>query len=117
MGVKKFYRPILGYDGEMIDGPGSGGGAVESVNGQTGEVVLAASDVGALPNTYAPAWAQVTGKPTTFAPIVGTGATQAAPGNHTHTFAALAGSVAGTTGSDLQAILTDLATRISALEP
>lgn len=30
------------------------------------------------------AWATVTGKPTTFAPIVGTGATQAAAGNHTH---------------------------------
>lgn len=30
---------------------GSGGGAVESVNGQTGEVVLTASDVGALPTS------------------------------------------------------------------
>lgn len=52
MGVKKFYRPILGYDGEMIDG--GGGGAVESVNGQTGAVTLDASDVGALPDTYTP---------------------------------------------------------------
>lgn len=30
---------------------GGGGGAVNSVNGQTGDVVLTASDVGALPNT------------------------------------------------------------------
>lgn len=30
----------------------SGGGAVDSVNGQTGTVVLDASDVGALPDTY-----------------------------------------------------------------
>ena len=30
-----------------------GGGAVSSVNGQTGAVVLTASDVGALPDTYA----------------------------------------------------------------
>lgn len=53
MGVKKFYRPILGYDGEMIDGGGSAG-AVESVNGQTGAVTLTASDVSALPDTYTP---------------------------------------------------------------
>lgn len=52
MGVKKFYRPILGYDGEIIDG--GGGGAVESVNGQTGAVTLTASDVSALPDTYTP---------------------------------------------------------------
>lgn len=34
-----------------LDAGGSGGGAVDSVNGQTGTVVLTASDVGALPNT------------------------------------------------------------------
>lgn len=33
---------------------GGGGGAVDSVNGQTGVVVLDASDVGALPDTYTP---------------------------------------------------------------
>lgn len=32
-------------------GGGGGGGAVSSVNGKTGEVVLSAGDVGALPNT------------------------------------------------------------------
>ena len=34
-----------------FDAGGSGGGAVDSVNGQTGTVVLTASDVGALPST------------------------------------------------------------------
>lgn len=36
---------------EIIDNLGGGGGAVDSVNGQTGTVVLTASDVGALPDT------------------------------------------------------------------
>lgn len=43
-------------------------GAVDSVNGQTGVVVLDAADVGALPTTYIPAWNDISGKPTTFAP-------------------------------------------------
>lgn len=33
---------------------GGGGGAVSSVNGQTGEVVLTAADVNALPDSYTP---------------------------------------------------------------
>ena len=36
---------------ENVKYPGGGGGAVNSVNGQTGDVVLDAEDVGALPNT------------------------------------------------------------------
>ena len=38
------------YDVQWINAP-SGGGAVDSVNGQTGTVVLDAEDVGALPDT------------------------------------------------------------------
>lgn len=34
-------------------------------------------------------WANIINKPTTFAPITGTGANQAAPGNHTHTKASI----------------------------
>lgn len=40
----------------------SGGGAVDSVNGQTGTVVLDASDVGALPSTYTAPVQSVDGK-------------------------------------------------------
>lgn len=36
---------------ENVKYPGGGGGAVNSVNGQTGDVVLDAEDVGALPDT------------------------------------------------------------------
>lgn len=39
---------------EWSDEQGGGGGAVNSVNGQTGDVVLDAADVGALPDTYTP---------------------------------------------------------------
>lgn len=60
---------------------GGGGGAVDSVNGQTGVVVLSASDVGAKPSSYVPTWSEVTGKPTTFAPTIGTTADTALAGN------------------------------------
>ena len=60
---------------------GGGGGAVDSVNGQTGIVVLTAADVGAKPSSYAPTWSDVTGKPATFAPTIGTTANTALAGN------------------------------------
>lgn len=58
------------YDTTWVDQSSGGGtgGAVDSVNGQTGAVVLDAAAVGALPDTYAPTWAQVTSKPATFPP-------------------------------------------------
>lgn len=65
----------------VVVGGGGGGGAVDSVNGQVGVVVLDAADVGAKDASYVPSWTEVTGKPTTFAPIVGTAANQAMPGN------------------------------------
>ena len=46
---------------------GGGGGAVDSVNGETGVVVLNAADVGARPDTYVPAWSEVTSKPAVIA--------------------------------------------------
>lgn len=90
---------------------------VTSVNGETGAVVLAATDVGALPDDYtppAPTWASVTGKPSTFAPAT-----------HTHAAADIdsgtladaripALAIAKITG--LQAIIDDYETRIAALE-
>lgn len=39
------------YDTEWVNQGGGGGGAVDSVNGKTGAVVLTASDVGALPSS------------------------------------------------------------------
>lgn len=43
-------------------------GAVSSVNGQTGVVVLDAADVGAKDVTYVPDWTEITSKPSTFPP-------------------------------------------------
>lgn len=60
---------------------GGGGGAVDSVNGQTGIVVLTAADVGAKPSSYVPTWSEVTGKPSTFAPTIGVTADTALAGN------------------------------------
>lgn len=54
-----------------IDGIVVEAGAVSSVNGQTGAVVLDAADVGALPSTYTPpaqSWTQITSKPATYTP-------------------------------------------------
>ena len=57
---------------------GGGGGAVDSVNGQTGDVVLDAGDVGARPSGNVP-WGEVSGKPATFPPTIGaTGSTAVA---------------------------------------
>lgn len=53
----------FGPNAEVENMPDVGGGAVESVNGQTGTVTLGAADVGALADDYAPAWGDVTGKP------------------------------------------------------
>ena len=44
-------KVFLSSNGTVTVGTGSGGGAVTSVNGQTGDVVLDAADVGALPDT------------------------------------------------------------------
>lgn len=54
-----------------VESGGGSGGAVESVNGQTGAVTLNAADVSALPDTYTPpaaSWGSITGKPSTFTP-------------------------------------------------
>lgn len=50
-----YVRTVNGMSGDVIVEGGSGGGDVLSVNGQTGVVVLTASDVGAMPsNTVVP---------------------------------------------------------------
>lgn len=60
---------------------------VASVNGKMGVVSLTAADVGARPSSYVPSWTEVTSKPTTFAPIIGTTATTAKAGNYAPTWA------------------------------
>lgn len=52
----------------LIATGGNEGGAVSSVNGKTGVVVLTASDVSARPASWVPSWNDVSGKPATFAP-------------------------------------------------
>lgn len=84
MGVNKFKRPLLVTGVEVPPEGGFGGGAVDSVNGQTGDVTLTASDVGALPDDYTPpaaTWGDVTGKPATFPPTIGTTASTALAGD------------------------------------
>lgn len=61
------------------------------------------------------AWADVTGKPATFTPTVGTTATTAAAGNHNHAITADAGSGLAA-AANLQAAFVALSTRIKALE-
>jgi hypothetical protein len=51
----------FGYGRSMTEVPSGSGGAVTSVNGATGAVTLAATDVGALPDTYAAPVASVNG--------------------------------------------------------
>ena len=61
------------------------------------------------------AWADVTGKPSTFAPEIGTTATKAAAGNHNH--AVVADVESGLeAASDIQALAIALSARIKALE-
>lgn len=47
---------------QTVEGGGGGSGAVDSVNGQTGDVVLDAEDVGALPDTYTAPVSSVAGR-------------------------------------------------------
>lgn len=61
------------------------------------------------------AWADVTGKPATFLPTVGTSATTAAAGNHNHAVTADAASGLAA-AANLQAAFVALSARIKALE-
>jgi hypothetical protein len=82
---------FVGTEAEWLESlaAGGGGGAVDSVNAQTGVVVLDAADVGARPDTYVPTWSEVTGKPSTFTPSA-----------HTHAAGEVTGlATVATTGS------------------
>lgn len=62
-------------------------------------------------------WAEVTGKPATFAPTIGTTASTAKAGNAVQTATqTTATAITPGTATNVQAILTELAARITALE-
>ena len=69
-------------------------------------------DLGAL---QVATWGDITGKPTTFPPEIGTTATKAAAGNHDHAIAEDAASGLAA-AANLQALAVALSTRIKALE-
>ena len=111
-----------------------------AIGAGTSSLVLGTGADQAMPgNTTIPAaatWANLPGKPAVIGAgadaaaartaigagtgnsnlAIGTTASTAAAGNHTHAFSALAGTVADVTGANLQAILEDLAGRIADLE-
>lgn len=62
--------------------------AVRSAIGAgTSNLALGTTASTAKAGNYVPTWAEVTGKPSTFAPTIGSTATTAAAGNHTHSVA------------------------------
>lgn len=63
------FRAVSADNPLPTTGSGGGGGAVESVNGQTGAVILTAADVDAKPASYVPDWDEITGKPDTFGAV------------------------------------------------
>lgn len=79
---------------------------VASVNGKIGTVSLTAADVGARPSSYVPAWSEVTSKPATFPPTIGTTAATAKAGNYVPSWAEITGkpTVRGTIGPAVPAI-------------
>ena len=85
-------------------------GVVKKGNGTDAYADL--DDIGAL---QALAWGDITGKPTTFPPEIGTTAAKAAAGNHNH---AIVEDVASglAAAADIQALAVALSTRIKALE-
>lgn len=65
----------------------------------------------------AAAWADITGKPATFPPVIGTTATTAKAGNAVQNATqTTATSVSPGTATNVQAILAELSARIAALE-
>lgn len=124
-----------GTDGKLVlrdvdpndtyEGGGGGGGNIVSVNGKTGTVVLNASDVGALPSEYVPNWGDIVGIPNALTAqqaagiasirAIGTGANDAAAGNHAHPILADSGSGLASS-SNLQSAFVTMSSRVRAIE-
>ena len=86
-------------------------GVIKKGNGTDAYADL--DDIGAL---QALKWGDVTGKPSTFAPEIGTTGTKAAAGNHNHAVVADVDSGLAA-AANIQALAVALSTRIKALEP
>ena len=85
-------------------------GVVKKGNGTDAYAALA--DIGAL---QVATWGDITGKPTTFPPEIGSTATKAAAGNHDHVV--VADETSGlAAAAGIQALAIALSTRIKALE-
>ncbi len=80
-----------------------------------GDGINAYADLAFIGAKQALTWDDVTGKPSTFAPEIGTTATKAAAGNHDHEVEADVDSGLAA-ASDIQALAVALSTRIKALE-
>lgn len=90
---------------------------IESDTGilKKGDGVKTYANLATIGAKQALAWADVTGKPSTFAPEIGTTATKAAAGNHNHAVAADAESGLEA-AANIQALAIALSTRIKELE-
>lgn len=73
-------------------------------------LVLGTTSTTAKAGDYVPTYAEVTGKPTTFAPTIGTTASTAAAGNHTHTglLTGSASALADSDAADVEGLVNDL---------
>ena len=90
---------------------------IESDTGilKKGDGVKTYANLATIGAKQALAWADVTGKPSTFAPEIGTTATKAAAGNHNH--AVVADAESGLeAATNNQALAIALSARIKALE-
>jgi hypothetical protein len=72
-GDRTVLEIMAGLQGPPGGGGGGGGsGTVTTINSispdVSGNITLAAADVGALPTTYVPSYSSITGKPSTFTP-------------------------------------------------
>ena len=88
--VGEFYLIKAGHNELKVTSSGGGGVITKDVNNLTynGNIVYhtgkkpTAVDVGAKPSSWVPNWSEITNKPSTFTPIIGTSATTAFRGDH-----------------------------------
>lgn len=94
-------------------GEGTGANApVQSVNGETGDVILSAADVGARPDTWTPTSEEVGARPITWTP---TAAETGADPSGTATETVAAHNVDTEAHNDIRLAIEGLATRLNAL--